>query len=282
MTEEDDAMTMTAVATKPRGEDGPIEADAHLTVPAEALARLDRYATASLLAAGLAHELANPLSCLMAGLDALAGRLGQARAQGGVGADDLDGLASDLELASVSAGEMFSLVRDFQLFLRPSAVATAPAIDLKPQIARALRMARARLGGTTPITVELAAAPPVRMPAAWATQIVLNLLLNAADALAGRPWSANLVEVRLETLDHWAVIEVKDNGPGLEADVRARLFEPGASSKDGPASLGLGLAICRALARAAGGDVTVSSPAPAGTLFRVVLPPAASPSPSAA
>jgi signal transduction histidine kinase len=280
MTEEDDVMTR-AVAMQVREVEGSGQAGPHLKVPAEALARLERYATASLLAAGLAHELANPLSCLVAGLDALAGRLGQVRARGRVSDDDLDGLTSDLELASVSAGEMFSLVRDFQLFLRPSAVETAPAIDLKPHIARALRMARARLGGTTPIAVELASAPPVKMPGTWATQIVLNLLLNAADALSGRPWSANLIEVRLDTVDHWAVIEVKDNGPGLDADARAHLFEPGATGKAGGTSLGLGLAICRQLARAAGGDVTVSSPASAGTLFRVVLPPAASPAPAA-
>lgn len=273
-------MTTRVVAMQVRDVEGSNRGGVHLTVPAETLARLERYATASLLAAGLAHELANPLSCLVAGLDALAGRLGQLRAQGRVADDDIDGLDADLELASVSAGEMFALVRDFQLFLRPSAqplaFETAPAIDLKPQIGRALRMARARLGGTTPIAVELGAAPPVKMPATWATQIVLNLLLNAADALASRPWSANLVEVRLDTIDHWAVIEVKDNGPGLDAEVRAHLFEPGATGKDGATSLGLGLAICRELARAAGGDLTVSSPASAGTLFRVVLPPAAS------
>ena len=72
-------------------------------------------------------------------------------------------------------------------------------------------------------------APAVRIPGSRVTQIVLNLLLNAADALGDRPWNANQVEVRLGTVEHWAVIEVKDNGPGIDAATRQRLFEPGAT-----------------------------------------------------
>jgi signal transduction histidine kinase len=136
-------------------------------------------------------------------------------------------------------------------------------------------MARARLGAKSPVSVVLGEAPSVRVPPSRITQIVLNLLLNAADAIADRPWSANLVEVRLSTVEHWAVIEVKDNGPGIDAATRQRLFEPGVSGKAGDRSLGLGLAICRELARAAGGEISVSSPLTGSTLFRVALPPAA-------
>jgi signal transduction histidine kinase len=170
---------------------------------------------------------------------------------------------------------MFAVVRDFQLFMRPDALGSIPPVDLKPPIGRALRMARARLGGTTAVQVALGDAPAVRMPASRVTQIALNLFLNAADALSGRPWSANLVEVRLDTVEHWAVIEVQDNGPGLDPETRTQLFAPGTSTKPGGTSMGLGLAICRELARASGGDISVSSPPSGGTLFRVVLPPAA-------
>ena len=135
-------------------------------------------------------------------------------------------------------------------------------------------MARARLGAKSPVSVVLGEAPPVRVPGNRITQIVLNLLLNAAEALADRPWNANQVEVRLSTVEHWAVIEVKDNGPGIDAVTRQRLFEPGVSGKPGGQSLGLGLAICRELARAAGGEISVSSPLTGSTLFRVALPPA--------
>jgi signal transduction histidine kinase len=249
--------------------------EALVTLPIETVARLDRMATASMLATGLAHEIASPLSCLIAALDAIEVRVGWLRERDQSSPNDLEELASDVELASVSGNEIFAQVRDFQQYLRPRELETAPAIDLKPPILRAIRMARTRLGARSPVSVALGEAPPVRVPGNRITQIVLNLLLNAAEALADRPYSANQIEVRLSTVEHWAVIEVKDNGPGLDAATRQRLFEPGVSGKPGGQSLGLGLAICRELARAAGGEISVSSPLTGSTLFRVALPPAA-------
>ena len=74
--------------------------------------------------------------------------------------------------------------------------------------------------------------------------------------------------------DGRAVVEVRDNGPGLSPELRRHLFEPGRSGKSGSTSLGLGLAISRQLARLSGGDITVTCPPGGGTVFRVVLPPA--------
>jgi signal transduction histidine kinase len=239
----------------------------------EDIARLQRFATASLLSAGLAHEISNPLSALSAALHALDARLGRIRARGAVDAGDIADLAADVELARLSEEELSAVVRDFQIYLRPNELDTGAAIDPKPAVVRALRMARVRLGSVGAVSVAMSDVPQVRVPPNRITQIVLNLLINAADALAGRPWSANLVELRLETVGGWAVIEVKDNGPGLDGDVRQRLFQVGATTKGN--SLGLGLAICRDLVRQSGGDISVSSPLVPGTAFRIVLPPAA-------
>jgi signal transduction histidine kinase len=281
MTKEDDMSPAVGTVAQQEAETTTVVThEALVTLPIEAVARLDRMATTSMLATGLAHEIANPLSCLIAALDAIEVRLGRLRNRDDEATDDaarkeLSELASDVELASVSGNEIFAQVRDFQQYLRPRERETAAGIDLKPPILRAVRMARARLGAKSPVSVVLGEAPSVRVPPSRITQIVLNLLLNAADAIADRPWSANLVEVRLSTVEHWAVIEVKDNGPGIDAATRQRLFEPGVSGKAGDRSLGLGLAICRELARAAGGEISVSSPLTGSTLFRVALPPAA-------
>lgn len=248
----------------------------HVTlVPTQALARLDRFATTSLLATGLAHEIANPLSTLMAALDWTRERVERLRKHAVADAVQMDRLANDVQLALVSAQSITALVRDFQLFLRPDEITPIiGAAEVKPAIERALQMARARLGSVTPVSVELGEAPTVRVPSTRITQIVLNLLLNAADALGDRAWSANSVEVNLGTADGRAVIEVRDNGPGLTPEVRRHLFEPGHTGKAAGASLGLGLAISRQLARLSGGDVTVSCPPGGGSVFRVVLPPA--------
>jgi signal transduction histidine kinase len=239
----------------------------------EDVARLQRFATASLLSAGLAHEISNPLSSLAAALHALDTRLGRIRARGAVDGGDISDLTADVELARISQEEVSSVVRDFQIYLRAGEVDTAVPIDPKPAVVRALRMARVRLSAVGAVSVAMSDAPEVRLPANRITQIVLNLLLNAADAVAGRPWSANLIELRLESVGGWAVIEIKDNGPGLDAETRERLFQVGATTK-GARSLGLGLAICRDLVRRSGGEISVSSPIVPGTAFRVVLPPA--------
>jgi signal transduction histidine kinase len=239
----------------------------------EEIARLQRFATASLLSTGLAHEISNPLSALAAALHGLDAKLGRMRARGAVDSSDIGELSADLELARLSEEEVSAVVRDFQIYLRPNEPDAHVAIDPKPPVLRALRLGRVRLGSVGAVSVSMSDVPPVRLPSNRITQIVLNLLLNAADALSGRPWSANVVELRLETVGGWAVIEVKDNGPGLDDDVRERLFEVGATTKGN--SLGLGLAICRDLVRQSGGEISVSSPLVPGTAFRVVLPPAA-------
>ncbi|HXI36949.1 MAG TPA: ATP-binding protein [Burkholderiales bacterium] len=248
----------------------------HVTpVPTQALARLDRFATASLLATGLAHEIANPLSTLLAALDWATERVERMRkrGQGSEDAIHLERLAPDVELAMMSAQSIAALVRDFQLFLRPDEITPViGAAEVKPAIERALQMARVRLKSVSPVSAELGEAPTVRVPSTRITQIVLNLLLNAADALADRPWSANSVEVRLETVNGRAVIEVRDNGPGLGPEAQRHLFEPGHTGR--ATGSGLGLAISRQLARLSGGDITVTCPPTAGTIFRVVLPPA--------
>jgi signal transduction histidine kinase len=274
--EEEEDMGLAALVSQhedqANGEDTPFEH--HVTlVPTQVLARLDRFATASVLATGLAHEIANPLACLMAALDWTKERVGRMRQQGSADTAQIDRLVPDVELALVSAQTITSLIRDFQLFLRPDEITPiVGAAEVKPAIERALQMARARLGSVTPVSTELGNAPPVRVPSTRITQIVLNLLMNAADALSERPWSANLVEVVLETVEGRAVIQVRDNGPGLSPELRRHLFEPGRTGKQTGA--GLGLAISRQLARLSGGDITVTCPPGNGTVFRVVLPPA--------
>jgi len=276
--EEDKEMGLTAIVAEYKDRTQETEAPFahHVTpVPTQALARLDRFATASLLATGLAHEIANPLACLVAALDWTNERVRRMRQRDAAEPGQIDRLLPDIELAIVSAQSITALVRDFQLFLRAAEVTPLVGTnEVKPAIERALKMARARLGAVTPVSTELGDAPAVRIPATRITQIVLNLLLNAADALGDRPWSANSVQVTLSTADGRAVIEVRDNGPGMSPEARRGLFEPGRSTKGADTSLGLGLAISRQLARLSGGDITVACPPTGGTVFRVVLPPA--------
>src|SRR5262245_40873605 len=118
--EEDKKMALTALVVQHEEQvqqegAGGAPFEHHVTpVPTQALARLDRFASASLLATGLAHEIANPLSTLVAALDWAKERVGRMRQQGAADEAQLDKLAPDIELAAVSARSITALIRDFQ------------------------------------------------------------------------------------------------------------------------------------------------------------------------
>src|SRR5436189_6071081 len=144
--EEDEDMGLAALVSQhedqPSADAAPFEH--HVTpVPTQALARLDRFATTSLLAAGLAHEIANPLTTLMAALDWTNERVERLRRHATADSVQIEKLATDVELALVSARAITALVRDFQLFLRPDEVTPViGAAEVKPAVERALQMAR--------------------------------------------------------------------------------------------------------------------------------------------
>jgi signal transduction histidine kinase len=99
-------------------------------------------------------------------------------------------------------------------------------------------------------------------------RIIMNLVRNAAEALGAR---GGAIVVAARRRGNHVQIDVEDNGPGIPEHVRARLFQPfGTSAR--PGGSGLGLAIARDLARAHGGDVTLVSTGPRGTIFRVDIP----------
>ncbi len=124
--------------------------------------------------------------------------------------------------------------------------------------------------GTVPVA-------PVALSAAKLTQVLLNLVMNAAHAIGASETSAaseltGRIVVRARTVDGRTRIEVEDDGPGVPPELRDRLFEPFVTSKPAGEGTGLGLAVCRALVDAAGGALTVEDVAPHGARFVIDLP----------
>jgi signal transduction histidine kinase len=135
-----------------------------------------------------------------------------------------------------------------------------------------VRLAGPRVRSVACLAVDLAAAPMVRAPSGFLTQIAVNLINNAADALGTQARGQGRIEVRLRSAEGRVQLEVSDDGPGISPRVVARLFQPHVTTKPEPTALGMGLAICRALVRRCGGEISASSMPGQGTTFHVTLP----------
>jgi CheY-like chemotaxis protein len=106
-------------------------------------------------------------------------------------------------------------------------------------------------------------------------QVLVNLLINAAHAIAPGDVEANEVFVAMRTDDSGrAVIEIRDTGEGIKPDVMAKMFEPFFTTKKAGAGTGLGLSICHGIVKSLGGEIVVTSEAGSGTTFTILLPPA--------
>jgi two-component system sensor histidine kinase HydH len=224
--------------------------------------RAEQLAAVGQVAAGVAHELRNPLTSV------------KMLVQAGLEGPEPAGLPrEDLGIIEHEVRRMEACIQTFLDFARPPA-SERRRTDLLPVVRRALTLVegRARRQGVAlaadlpPGPVELCIDPE------QIQQVLLNLLLNALDAL---PHGGEVrLEVRGPTPASQAVtVRVRDTGPGIAARIRARLFEPFLSGKE--TGLGLGLSICRRLIEAHGGTIRGDNAPEKGAVFEFTLPAAA-------
>ncbi len=232
------------------------------------LLQAERLAAVGRLSAGLAHEIGNPLTAILALLDlVLAGDLPEAQQR-----DFLERIRAENE-------RIGTIVRGLLDFSRPDLpMVDAPEGNCSPQAVvddllrffePQRRYAHARFALAGDRTDR-----NVRMHSGALRQVLLNLFLNAAEALESRK-SPGLVLVAFEDAGDVVRILVEDDGPGVEAAVGDRLFEPFVTSRGDRGGTGLGLSICRGLVEATGGRLELERTSKAGTRFAVTLPVAA-------
>jgi two-component system nitrogen regulation sensor histidine kinase GlnL len=245
--------------------DGPACAGSVLTlrVPRQGERTLDFEA----LAAGLAHEIRNPLAGLQGSAELLA-RVAEGSAR---------------EYAQVIAREarrVDGLVRELLDLARPAEMRTAP-VNVHGVIGDVLLLARGLPGGERVAFSEHydPSLPSVRADREKLTQVILNLTRNAIDATGGRPgaeisFETSVASLRLRSSGGrtrpLARISVVDNGPGIATEMLPRLFTPFATSKS--SGTGLGLAISRRIVEAHGGRIEVKNRAGHGAEATVYLP----------
>ncbi len=231
----------------------------------------ERLASTRLLASTIAHEINNPASYLMSSLEHVRKEVAASGLEGRAREDLLSAIGDATEGAERISG----IVADVGALGRSDDAGVA--FDAALAVRLSLRIAGARLATRARVRTDIAADLVVSGSIGRLSQVLVNLLVNAASAFSTADTTRNEIVVRGSRDGAFVVLEVRDNGPGIAAAHVARLFEPWFTTRTAQGGTGLGLSIARDLARNLGGEIEVVTAATAGTSFFVRLP-AASPS----
>jgi PAS domain S-box-containing protein len=231
----------------------------------------DRLASIGTLAAGVAHEINNPLSYVLANLDFLEAPL-RART------DDGDGeAAAQLQAAQEArdgARRIREIVGALRTFSRNDGRRGSGAVDVSECIRSVLRMAEAQARPRARLVLDLQETPRVAGKEHEVAQVVLNLVVNAIQAIPeGQP---DRHEVRVTTragAGGSVEVSVRDTGCGVPPENLARIFDPFFTTKGPGEGSGLGLSICHGIVQTMGGTISVESTPGQGSAFTVRLPP---------
>jgi signal transduction histidine kinase len=252
-------------------------------VLAARLALADRMVSVGTLAAGVAHELNNPLAYVNANLAFVAERLariGERLAGDAPRPEDVPlagALADAVRDARDGAERMRLIVRDLRTFSRADEDRTGP-VALAPVIESCINMAWNEIRHRARLAKDLATVPFVDGNEARLGQVFLNLLVNAAQAIPEGNAEAHEIRVATRVLGGGRIAaEVRDTGCGIAPEHLPRIFDPFYTTKAPGVGTGLGLSICHSIVSALGGEIEVESAPGAGSTFRVILRAAAAP-----
>ncbi|MCP3101027.1 PAS domain S-box protein [Myxococcus sp. K15C18031901] len=229
----------------------------------------DRMASMGLLAAGIAHELNNPLAYVLSNLDFLHATVGP-RARP-LTPDDLVECRQVLDDAREGAERMRQIVRQLRVFSRVEDTREEP-VDLHRVLDSVIQMAASEVRPRARLVKTYGAVPPVRGNEGKLFQVFLNLVINAAHAIEEGQSETN--EIRITTRPEEGarvMVEVRDTGGGIPPEHLRRIFDPFFTTKSAGLGTGLGLSICDTIVTALGGHISVESSVGVGTTFRVAL-----------
>jgi PAS domain S-box-containing protein len=230
----------------------------------------DRMATIGSIAAGVAHEINNPLTVTVANLQLALEKLASAAESEEMDAH-LPSIGELLREASEGADRVATIVRDLKIFSRAEEEHRGP-VDVLRVIQSSLRMARNEIRHRAEVVLDCADVPSVEGNESRLGQVFLNLLVNAAQALPEGHAAENRIVVRTCRMEPGMVaIDVEDTGAGIAPDNLARMFTPFFTTKPRGVGTGLGLSICKRIVTSLGGDISVTSELGHGTRFRVLL-----------
>jgi CheY-like chemotaxis protein len=227
----------------------------------------DRLVSLGTLAAGVAHEINNPLAAVYTNLEFAIETLRTSDAVGPARAEALSTLADAL----AAAAQIRRIVRDVKLFSRGDD-ATRRTFDLHRMLDSVVRMVQGRIDERAVLVKSYGATRKIYGNESRLSQVFLNLLVNAAEAIPlGDPTHNQIRLVTRMCPDNRVAIDVEDTGTGIPPDVQRRLFTPFFTTKPVGSGTGLGLAICQRVVASEGGEIVVRTEFGSGTRFSVHL-----------
>jgi PAS domain S-box-containing protein len=228
----------------------------------------ERAVAMGTLAAGVAHEINNPLAFILGNLGAVKNELRRAGAVPGLDMVDLQAALSE----AIGGAER---VRDIVAGLRAFTSTddrTTTQVDVPRVLEAALNLTRNETRTRAQVTTVLDPVPMVRANEARLGQLFLNLVLNAAQAIPPGDPEHHELAVRCRLEGHSVVVEVSDTGEGIAPENRSRIFDPFFTTREPGVGTGLGLFVAQGTVRELGGTIRVTPNPGRGTLFTVTLP----------
>ncbi|MFZ5479146.1 MAG: hybrid sensor histidine kinase/response regulator [Myxococcota bacterium] len=225
----------------------------------------ERLLAIGTLAGGVAHEIANPLTWVLTNVDYVSRELT------GRGPADVTEALRD---AREGLDRVLAIVRDMRLLARPDMEERQPA-DVRVALEAALSLAQPHIRHRARVVRQLSPVPRVLANETRLGQVFLNVLRNAGQAIPYGAPDTHEVRVRCATdRDGRVRVEVVDTGEGMSPAHLARVFDPFFTTRPPGEGMGLGLSVAQAVVAACGGEIAIDSQPGAGTVVRVLLPPA--------
>ncbi len=248
------------------------------------LVHSEKMAALGTLVAGVAHEINNPVSFVHSSIDLIADSIEElkeildrhladesstvAALHAEVDADErLTTLLENAAICKDGARRAARIVQDLRTFSRPGVTGREPT-DLHETLEQSLRLLQGEIKGRITIEREYGEVPQVSCDSGQISQVFLNLLANATQAIPAK----GVVTVRTANGGDRVTVSITDDGPGMNETTASKIFDPFYTTKEVGKGTGLGLSIVRSLVNAHGGEIGVVSTLGSGTTFTVTLP----------
>jgi signal transduction histidine kinase len=229
----------------------------------------DRLSSVGMLAAGIAHEINNPLAYVIGNLTYALARIepGQPLEN-----DELAEVKQALEQGLEGAARIGHTTRDLKVFCRSEVEPAHGPLNVRRVMESSIRIAWNQIRHRARLTRQFELVPIVNGDEHRLGQVFLNLLVNAAQSFPDDRIEQNEIVVSIRIEGGTVLVAVSDNGAGISPEHQARVFDPFFTTKSPEVGSGIGLSICRSIVTDLGGEIRCESARGEGTTFHVELP----------